>query len=216
MGSMCPRCHRELDEDAICCADLQHTWKCGKCGKLSASFIVPYGRCYMCGGGVAVVEPYKTLDAEAARTVEEAVRFEVEMYQFYRLARRRASDETQKAVFEQLYLKEQDHLEELEMKYHTHLDPQLLETPPEAEPMLASWIFEGIDLAETSGSIRPLYEKAIEMERRTRDHFARRALELPAGPQREICRELAAEEEEHVAILESELWQFNAAASGGG
>lgn len=216
MGSICPRCHEELEEDVVCCAELRHVWKCLRCGKLSTGFVVPYGRCYLCGGRVEVTRPYRALDAEAARTVEEAVRYEVEMYQFYRLGRTRTHDGTQKEVFEQLYLKERDHLEEIEAKYHVHLDPQTLEAPPGLDPMLASWIFEGIDLEEPVGSIRPLYEKALLMERRTRDHFARRARELPPGPAREICRELAAEEEDHVAILESELWQFNAAADGGG
>ena len=46
------------------------------------------------------------------------------------------------------------------------------------------------------------------MERRTRDRFLTHAAALPPGPQREIYRELAAEEEEHVAILEGERAQF--------
>ena len=216
MGSICPRCREVMDEDVVCCAELSHTWKCRRCGKLSTGFVVPYGRCYLCGGEVEVVKPYSTLDPVAARTVEEAVRFEVEMYQFYRLGRERAGDPVQREVFEDLYSKERDHLEEIESKYHVHLDPAILQTTPGRERLMASWIFEGIDLTEPAGSVRPLYEKALTMERRTRDHFARRAAELPPGPAREICRELAAEEEDHVAILESELWQFNAAAEGGG
>ena len=210
MASVCPKCHEELEEDGICCAELRYTWKCKKCGKRSTGFVVPYGRCYLCGGENEVVEPYKAADATTLRAVEEAVQFEVDMYQFYRLGRQRAVDETQRAVFEQLYLKEQDHLAELEAKYHVHLDPEVLELPPDAERLLAGRIFKGIDVGEASGLIVPLYQKALMMERRTRDHFARRARELPPGAEREICRELAAEEEEHVAMLETELAQFTA------
>lgn len=208
MASVCPKCHVELEDDAICCAELKHAWKCRSCGKFSTGFAVPYGRCYLCGGEVQVVKPYDALDKEAARLVEEAVTFELEMYQFYRLAREHAGDETQRAVFEQLYLKEMDHISELEQKYHVHLPAEALDAPPEAEPMLAEWIFEGIDFDTPAWTVKPLYEKALLMERRTRDHFARRAMELPAGSQKEICRELAAEEEEHVSILETELAQF--------
>jgi hypothetical protein len=46
------------------------------------------------------------------------------------------------------------------------------------------------------------------MERRTRDHFRKLARELPAGLEKELCAELAAEEEEHVALLEGELEQI--------
>ena len=216
MASICPKCRQPLDEDAVCCAGLTSTWKCLKCGKLSTGFVVPYGRCFLCGGDVVVTKPSTAPDAAAARIVEDAVRFEVEMYQFYRLGRLRATDGIQREVFEELFAKEKDHIEEIERKYHVHLDPRVLQTPPDAEPILASWIFEGIDMSEPAGSVRPLYEKALLMERRTRNYFARRARELPAGPGRETCRELAAEEEEHVAILEAELWQFEAAVSGGG
>jgi rubrerythrin len=210
MASMCPKCREEIEEDAICCAELRYAWKCKKCGKRSTGFVVPYGRCHMCGGENEVVEPYRVADMMLVRAVEEAVQFEVDMYQFYRLGRERAVDETQKAVFEQLYLKEQDHLAELEAKYHVHLDPEVLDLPPDAEQVLARWIFKGIDLGEPSGQVAPLYQKALMMERRTRDHFARRAKELPPGAEREICRELAAEEEEHVVMLETELAQFTA------
>jgi hypothetical protein len=46
------------------------------------------------------------------------------------------------------------------------------------------------------------------MERRTRDHFRKLATDLPLGLERDLCAELAAEEEEHVALLEGELEQL--------
>jgi len=211
MASICPKCHQELEEDAVCCATLEHTWKCARCGKVTTGIVVPYGRCHMCGGDVSIVEPYPVLEGEAAQVVEEALRYELEMYQFYRLARERSSDASQRALFEQMYLKEQDHIAELESRYHIHLPEEMLEQPPEESAFLATWIFEGIDLTGEAGNVKPLYERALEMERRTRDHFLTRARGLSAGTQKEICRELAAEEEEHVAILEGELAQLDVA-----
>ena len=65
----------------------------------------------------------------------------------------------------------------------------------------------GIEVTETSG-IGDLYRAALEMERRTRDNFRKLAAELPAGLEKDLCGELAAEEEEHVALLEGELEQI--------
>jgi len=53
-----------------------------------------------------------------------------------------------------------------------------------------------------------LYRAAIEMEVRTRDHFRKASLELPPGMERDLCAELAAEEDEHVALLMGELEQI--------
>jgi hypothetical protein len=46
------------------------------------------------------------------------------------------------------------------------------------------------------------------MERRTRDHFRKLASGLPPGLEKDLCGELAAEEDEHVALLEGELEQI--------
>jgi rubrerythrin len=178
---------------------------------VTSAIVVPYGRCHMCGGEVSIVEPYPVLEGEAKQVVEEALRFEVDMYLFYRLARERSADASQRALFEQMYLKEQDHIAELESRYHVHLPEEILDQPPAEAGITARWIFEGIDLTGGPGEVKPLYERALLMERRTRDHFLKRARGLPPGPQKEICRELAAEEEEHVAILEGELAQLDVA-----
>jgi rubrerythrin len=136
------------------------------------------------------------------------MQYELDMYHFYRLSIQRTQDEELRGVLEELYHKEQDHIEELEEKYHVHLDPELRSPTIERDKLLSGWIFEGIDFDDASGHVVQLYDKAIEMERRTRDYFRGRADAMPPGPEREIYRELAAEEEEHVAILETERAQF--------
>ena len=57
-------------------------------------------------------------------------------------------------------------------------------------------------------SVRELYEAALEMEKRTRDHFRKLAAGLPDGLEKDLCLELASEEEEHVAMLETEIEQL--------
>jgi rubrerythrin len=208
MASTCPKCHQAVDSDTVCCADLKFAWKCKKCGKLSTGFVVPYGRCYLCGGEIQVVEGYSGAHPELVDIVREAVQYEVNMYHFYRLAMERTGDAELRAVLEELYHKEEDHLAELEEKYHLHFDPDLRKLPEDKELKASSWIFEGIDFSNAEDHALQVYDKAISMERRTRDRFLEHARSLPAGRQREIYRELAAEEEDHVSMLETEREQF--------
>lgn len=208
MASTCPKCHQVIEDDVVCCADVRYTWKCSSCGKLSTGFVVPYGRCFLCGGTNEVVEGYHGAQPDQVAIVREAVQYELDMYQFYRLSLRRTSDATLSGVLEELYHKEEDHLGELEQKYHLHLDPATRDLPERHEQLVSKWIFQGIDFDNQEGHVLALYDKAIAMEKRTRDHFQTRADLMPPGPQKEIYRELAAEEEEHVSILETEREQF--------
>ena len=208
MASTCPKCHQVIDSDSVCCADVKYAWKCKSCGKLSTGFVVPYGRCFLCGGENEVIEGYRGAHANQVEIVQEAVQYEVDMYQFYRLGMQRTGDGQLRAVLEELYHKEEDHLNELEEKYHVHLDPKVRQLTEESERLVSEWIFKGIDFENQEGHVIAVYDKAIEMERRTRDHFNARAKAAPPGPDREMYRELAAEEEEHVSILETERQQF--------
>ncbi len=208
MASTCPKCHQVIDSDSVCCAEIKYTWKCKSCGKLSTGFVVPYGRCYLCGGENELVKGYSGAQPELVAIVSEAVQYEVDMYHFYRLAMERTSDRVLRAVLEELYHKEEDHLAELEEKYHLHLDSDLRMLPDQRGKIISDWIFQGIDFGKAEGHILQVYDKAISMERRTRDRFLAHANSFPPGPQKEIYRELAAEEEEHVATLETEREQF--------
>lgn len=136
---------------------------------------------------------------------------ELDTYQFYRLGLERAVDFDQRAVFEQLALKEKDHLLEIEEKYHVHLDPDVIEMPPDAEKLLASWIFQGIDFQASEAGVAELYRRALVIEACTRDHFRFRAEELNPGALRDLCEEFAAEEEDHIALLETELEHYRIA-----
>ena len=207
MPSSCPKCHRVLEEDEICCAQVRYTWRCKNCLKLTTGFAVPYGKCFMCGGPLEVIQGRELGDSMRFRAIREAVEFELNSFHFYKLARERAQSPEQRAVLERLYEAELDHLHELEEKYHAHLDRETVELSADHDKLLANWLFEGIKLDQQTG-VKDLYQVALEMERRTRDHFRKLAGELPAGLEKDLCGELAAEEEEHVAMLEGELEQL--------
>ena len=204
MPSSCPKCHAVLEEDEICCAQVRYTWRCKSCFKLTSGFAVPYGKCFMCGGELELIPGRDLGDSMRFQAIRDAVQFELNSFHFYKLARERAQSPEQRAVLERLYEAELDHLHELEEKYHAHLDRETVELSADQDKLLANWLFHGLVLDQETG-VKDLYEVALEMERRTRDHFRKLAGDLPAGLEKELCGELAAEEEEHVALLEGEL-----------
>lgn len=207
MPSSCPKCRRVLEEDEICCAQVRYSWRCRSCFKLTSGFAIPYGKCFLCGGDLEVLPARELGDTMRFRAIRDAVQFELNSFHFYKLARDRAANADQRAVLERLYEAELDHLHELEEKYHAHLDREVVELSANEETLLSNWIFRGIAVNANSG-VGDLYRAALEMERRTRDHFRKLATELPVGLERDLCGELAAEEEEHVALLEGELEQL--------
>lgn len=206
MPSACPKCRRVLEEDEICCAQVRYTWRCKSCFKLTSGFAIPYGKCFMCGGELELIPDRNLGDSMQFRAIRDAVQFELNSFHFYKLARDKAASPEQRSVLERLYEAELDHLHELEEKYHAHLDREVVELSASEQAILSNALFQGLRVTERS-SVAELYELALEMEKRTRDYFNRMARELPAGLERDLCKELAAEEEEHVALLQGELDQ---------
>lgn len=207
MPSSCPKCRRTVEEDEICCAQVRYSWRCKSCFKLTTGFAIPYGKCFLCGGDLEIVANRDLGDSMQFRAIRDAVQFELNSFHFYKLARDRAHSPEQRAVLERLYEAELDHLHELEEKYHAHLDREVVELSSNEDHLLGNWLFRGIDVGGNAG-VADLYRAALQMEIRTRDHFRKLARELPAGLERELCEELAAEEDEHVALLEGELEQL--------
>jgi len=101
-----------------------------------------------------------------------------------------------------LYEHELDHLHLLEERYTctwtARVDWRRTRTPP------ANWLFREINSPTTRASA--LYEAAISMERRTRDHFlnARRNCRMA---RKGLCLELA-RKKRRCAMLETEQAQF--------
>jgi rubrerythrin len=208
MPSSCPKCRRVLEEDEICCAQVRYTWRCKSCFKLTSGFAIPYGKCFLCGGDLETIENRELGDTMRFQAIRDAVQFELNSFHFYKLARDKAQTSDQRAVLERLYEAELDHLHELEEKYHAHLDREVVELSQDEQLLLSNWLFRDIHVGGDCG-VRELYQAALEMERRTRDHFRKLASGLPPGLEKELCGELAAEEDEHVALLEGELEQIS-------
>jgi rubrerythrin len=196
-----------IEEDEICCAQIRYSWRCRSCFKLTSGIAIPYGKCFLCGGDLEVIPGRDLGDAMRFQAIRDAVQFELNSFHFYKLARDRAVNPEQRAVLERLFEAELDHLHELEEKYHAHLDRSVVELSSDENTLLSNWLFRGIQVTGSS-RVADLYQVALEMERRTRDHFRKLANDLPPGLERDLCAELAAEEEEHVALLEGELEQL--------
>lgn len=205
MPSTCPKCRQVLEEDEVCCSQVRYTWKCRSCHKLTTGFALPYGKCFLCGGDLEVVEGRELGDSMRFRAIRDAVQFELDSFHFYKLARDRAADPLRRKLLERLCEAELDHLHELEEKYHAHLDSAVIDLAPDVQKLLSSWLFRDLPI---EGDIRDLYHAAVEMERRTRDHFRNFAATLPEGIEKDLCLELASEEEEHIAMLETEIEQL--------
>lgn len=159
----------------------------------------------MCAGELEIVEHRDLGDSMRIPSIREAVQLELDSFHFYKLARDRATDPLRRKVLEWLYEAELDHLHELEEKYHVHLDRAVVDLAPDAQKLLSEWLFRDLPI---EGDVRDLYNAALEMERRARDHFRDCAAKLADGLEKELCLELASEEEEHIAMLETEISQL--------
>jgi rubrerythrin len=215
MASTCPKCHQVLEEDYVCCADVTYTWKCTQCRKLSKGFVIPFGRCESCGGTLEIVDDSVYRDVARLKPIQQALQAEMNAYTFYSMLAAEATDPDVRTLFASLSEMEREHLENLAEKYHAHLEADPGQTP---HPKIRQIILEGIEGAPSPevGSVAQdrlvtLYERAIEMERQARAFFLQQVEALEEGLEREIYRELAAEEGEHIALLESGLAKTKAA-----
>jgi glutamate synthase (NADPH) small chain len=208
MPSTCPKCHQVLEEDYVCCADVTYTWKCTQCRKLSKGFVIPFGRCEACGGSLEIVDDSAYKDAARLKPIQQALQAETNAYSFYSMLAAESTDPDVRTLFASLSEMEHEHLENLANKYHVHLEGDPAQT---AHPRIRQIILEGIEHVPARDRLVTLYERAIEMERRARGFFLKQVEALEEGLEREIYRELAAEEDEHIALLESGLAKTKAA-----
>jgi glutamate synthase (NADPH/NADH) small chain len=199
-GSVCPRCHRPVeagDEDGICCADQVVAWKCSSCSKRSEGFAFPYGRCPACSGQLVPVDP--TADSvpdEAMDAVRKAFEIELGGRDFYVAAAKHTSDEELHDMFQRLAEMEREHIDTLVRRYH-------LPPPDDASGDLHPGALQAGAQRAPSDPM-DLLELALTLEQRAEEFFRTRVDEAsPAA--RELYRELAAEEGEHIALLTTEL-----------
>ena len=197
----CPKCHRPLPEGAICCAEVRCMWRCRRCFKLTTGFAIPYGRCRLCDGELQMFIDSYPPEAERIWAVREAMQSELDAF---KLARDQARHWERRAVLERLCQAEMSVLSELEKRYHPHLATRVLELELDEQSRLAQRLFRGIYLSDHS-AVRDLYQAALVMERQSRDRFRVLAGQLPEGPERKVCAELAEKGDGHMALLAAEL-----------
>jgi len=197
----CPRCHRPLEgeESYICCAGMELTWRCTECNKVAEGFAFPYGLCPYCKGRLELLDRGAIEDDRALEAVRKAFEIELGGHAFYERAAREAEDPVLGDLFGRFAEMEKEHMETLRKRYHADLP-----SPSEDFQLDRAAIFAGVD--RRPGDPANLFRIAIAFEQRAVDFFAREGERAPAGSaERDLYRELAAEEREHVELLNTEF-----------
>lgn len=207
---LCPKCHQPIegDEPYICCAGATLQWRCRDCAKVSEGFAFPYGKCPHCGGTLEVLDARTVDDAKALDSVRMAFEIELGGQAFYRRAARETPDPALRELFESLAEMEQEHMATLSRRYHADVP-----APSPDFRIARAAIYAGIEHRPEDPA--NLLRIAIACERRAVDFFTGRSAEAAEGSvERQLYRELAAEEREHVALLTTEYDRWKAGKPG--
>jgi acyl-coenzyme A synthetase/AMP-(fatty) acid ligase/rubrerythrin len=208
---LCPRCHRPLADDAegpyVCCAGAVLQWQCAQCGKRSSGFAFPYGRCPQCAGELVAIDGDGAADAPLA-ALRTAFEIELGGRAFYQRAAADCADDTLRALFARFAVMEGEHMETLAQRYHLDIpDPA-----PDFQ-LEAAVLYAGVSPAPNDPE--QLFKVAIGLEQRAVAFFTGlSAQQVGAAAEQRLYRELAAEEAEHAALLESEFARWREGRSG--
>ncbi len=197
----CPKCHQPIDGDEqyICCGTAKLEWRCDDCGKVSEGFAFPYGMCPACGGKLKVLDPRKVEEAAALDAIRIAFEIELGGMAFYTRASRETSDPVLQKLFGKFAEMEKEHMATLSRRYHAEVPAPAADFKVDRAAVYAGIPNKPEDPAN-------LFRIAIAFEQRAvkffEDRFAQTA---PGSVERQLYKELAAEEREHVALLTTEL-----------
>jgi rubrerythrin len=208
--NVCPRCRRPLEgeEAYVCCAGVELRWRCGACGKVSEGFAFPYGMCPHCKGRLELLERGPIEDERALDAIRMAFEIEIGGLAFYERAARDAAEPALRDLFGRLAEMEKEHMATLSRRYHADLP-----TPAADFQIDRAAIFAGVD--RQPGDPANLFRIAIAFEQRAAKFFAERGAQAPEGTaERELYKELAAEEREHVEILTTEYGRWQSGRAG--
>jgi len=206
----CPRCHEPIEgpEIYICCANQPLEWRCQDCGKVSEGFAFPYGKCPMCNGQLEKLKQRDIDDIEALDAIRMAFEIELGGRAFYQEAAKSEVDAGLKTLFEKLAEMEEEHMETLARRYKTDIP----ESSPSSNVERAA-IFAGIE-SKPDDPVN-LLRIAVACEQRAATFFEGKSQSTPdESVERELYRELAAEEREHADMLTTELERFEAGKAG--
>jgi glutamate synthase (NADPH) small chain len=203
---ICPKCRQPIegDEAYICCATATLSWRCTDCGKVSEGFAFPYGLCPLCSGKLELLNRNAVDDEEALDAVRMAFEIELGGQAFYGRAAAQTGEPLLQQLFEKFAAMEGEHIETLTRRYHADVP-----APSADFQVERAAIFAGLESRpEDPGNLLRI---AILFEQRAVDFFTEQCDRAPDGSvQKQLYKELAAEEREHVALLttEYERWKL--------
>lgn len=201
MATQCPKCHEFVEEDYVCCANIEFQWVCQSCHKRSRGFALPFGQCPLCGGHLQQDLPEDHPSQASITALQEAMQIELNAYHYYQRLAAATQDSKRKNFFQNISEMEREHAEELSTKYHLNLGEIAFRKT--SHPMPKSFQ-DSLHAFNKTGDLKALYNCAIDFEKKGHDFFSKKATELSKGKERDLYLELAAEEEEHIALLETE------------
>ncbi|MFY9326822.1 MAG: ferritin family protein [Georgfuchsia sp.] len=206
----CPKCHRPIEgeEEYICCANLELSWKCRSCGKVSEGFAFPYGMCPYCKGKLEIMERGVIEDSKSLDAIRTAFEIELGGHAFYLRASSEAKDPVLRELFGRFAAMEQEHIETLSRRYHADLP-----APADDFQLDRTAIFAGVERKPEDPA--NLFRIAIAFEERSVKFYSEQGANSPEGSvEQDLYKELAAEEREHVALLTTEYERWKAGKAG--
>jgi homotetrameric NADPH-dependent glutamate synthase len=178
-------------------------WECSDCGKVSEGVAMPYGRCALCGGKLAMVEPEPLENAAAIATIRAAFEIQLGAHAFYRGAAPQADDPVLRAMFNHFADLEHSQMQTLAKRFHT--------TPPDdsAEIRLAR-AAQFAHVEQHPEDPHNLLRLAIAFEQRALEKLDERLAVAEDGTEeRKLLKMLRAEEHAHIGMLMTELERWN-------
>lgn len=183
-------------------------WHCTDCGKVSEGFAFPYGMCPYCSGQLEVRDQQPIDDEAALTAVRMAFEIELGGQAFYTRATSEAKEPALQELFGRFAEMEGEHMETLANRYHAEVSP-----PSEGFSLDRAAIYAGLENKPDDPS--SLFRIAIAFEERAVSFFTERSEQAePDSVERQLYKELAAEEREHVAILTTEFERWKAGKPG--
>ncbi|MBL8666884.1 MAG: hypothetical protein JNM48_05430 [Rhodospirillales bacterium] len=206
----CPKCHQPIEgeEQYVCCAGSTLSWRCDDCGKVSEGFAFPYGMCPLCSGKLRMLEREGVDDDKALEAIRMAFEIELGGRAFYNRAAHQTADPALRELFGQFAAMEGEHIQTLARRYHANVPASSSSFDTQRAAIYAGLENRPEDPAN-------LIRIAISFEQRAVDFFTERGGRAPEGSaERQLYKELAAEEREHVALLTTEFERFQAGKPG--
>jgi homotetrameric NADPH-dependent glutamate synthase len=201
LAKKCPKCRRPIDgdEEYICCGTATLEWRCDDCGKVSEGFAFPYGMCPACGGKLRVLDARTVEGTSALDAIRIAFEIELGGMAFYGRAAAEVQDPVLKELFGKFAAMEKEHMATLSRRYHAEVP-----APSEDFKVDRAAIYAGIPNKPEDPA--NLFRIAIAFEQRAVKFFDDRVSQTAEGSvERQLYKELAAEEREHVDLLTTEL-----------